>query len=168
MGSQHLFPTELYNASFKTIYHLPFLQYSIQTMSKDYYKVLGVSKGASDDEIKKSYRKLAMKYHPDKNSSPGAEEKFKEIGEAYDVLSDPQKNKSLIIMAKMGSRVAWEKKAVGEYQTLEETIATVITETHEQHSHNSLDPRIPLSHSLLEGLGVLGETSEDLNKWILI
>jgi len=90
-NSQHLFPTELYNASFETIYHLPFLQYSIQTMSKDYYKVLGVSKGASDDEIKKSYRKLAMKYHPDKNSSPGAEEKFKEIGEAYDVLSDPKK-----------------------------------------------------------------------------
>merc|ERR1712008_665601 len=87
----HLFPTELYNASFEIIYHLPFLQYSIQTMSKDYYKVLGVSKGASDDEIKKSYRKLAMKYHPDKNSSPGAEEKFKEIGEAYDVLSDPKK-----------------------------------------------------------------------------
>ena len=60
-------------------------------MGKDYYKVLGVTKGASDDQIKKSYRKLAMKYHPDKNSAPGAEEKFKEIGEAYDVLSDPKK-----------------------------------------------------------------------------
>jgi len=61
------------------------------TMGKDYYRVLGITKGASDDEIKKSYRKLAMKYHPDKNNSPGAEEKFKEIGEAYDVLSDPKK-----------------------------------------------------------------------------
>merc|ERR1711872_1157733 len=60
-------------------------------MGKDYYKVLGVAKGASDDEIKKAYRKLALKYHPDKNQSSGAEEKFKEIGEAYDVLSDPKK-----------------------------------------------------------------------------
>jgi len=60
-------------------------------MGKDYYKVLGVARGASDDEIKKCYRKLALKYHPDKNHTPGAEEKFKEIGEAYDVLSDPKK-----------------------------------------------------------------------------
>jgi len=60
-------------------------------MGKDYYTILGVSRGASDDEIKKAYRKLALKYHPDKNQSPGAEERFKEIGEAYDVLSDSRK-----------------------------------------------------------------------------
>ena len=60
-------------------------------MGKDYYKVLGVARGASDDDLKKAYRKLALKYHPDKNKAPGAEEKFKEIGEAYDVLSDPKK-----------------------------------------------------------------------------
>ncbi|CAG5131340.1 unnamed protein product [Candidula unifasciata] len=60
-------------------------------MGKDYYKLLGISKGATEDEIKKAYRKMALKYHPDKNKSPGAEEKFKEIAEAYDVLSDPQK-----------------------------------------------------------------------------
>jgi curved DNA-binding protein len=61
---------------------------------KDYYKVLGVNKTASQDEIKKAYRKLAVKYHPDKN--PGdkkAEEKFKEITEANEVLSDPEKRK---------------------------------------------------------------------------
>lgn len=60
-------------------------------MGKDYYKVLGIQKGAADDDIKKAYRKLALKYHPDKNKAPGAEEKFKEIAEAYDVLSDAKK-----------------------------------------------------------------------------
>ncbi len=61
---------------------------------KDYYKVLGVDKKASQEEIKKTYRKLAVKFHPDKN--PGdkkAEEKFKEINEAYDVIGDPEKRK---------------------------------------------------------------------------
>src|SRR5262245_23464887 len=58
----------------------------------DYYAVLGVARTASDDDIKKSYRKLAMTYHPDRNNgSKEAEERFKEITEAYDVLRDPQK-----------------------------------------------------------------------------
>ena len=58
---------------------------------RDYYEVLGISKGASEDEIKKAYRKLAKQYHPDVNKAPDAEEKFKEINEAYSVLSDSQK-----------------------------------------------------------------------------
>lgn len=61
---------------------------------KDYYDILGVEKQASDKEIKKAYRKLATKYHPDKNpDDKAAEEKFKEITEAYEVLSDPEKRK---------------------------------------------------------------------------
>ena len=60
-------------------------------MGKDYYNILGVERNASQDEIKKAYRKLAMKYHPDRNKDAGAEDKFKEASEAYEVLSDEGK-----------------------------------------------------------------------------
>ena len=61
---------------------------------KDYYKILGVERNASDEDIKKSYRRLARKYHPDVSKEPDAESRFKEIGEAYEVLKDPQKRQS--------------------------------------------------------------------------
>lgn len=63
-------------------------------MNEDYYSILGVGKDAGRDEIKRAYRKLALKYHPDRNKDTGAEEKFKKISEAYAVLSDDEKRKA--------------------------------------------------------------------------
>jgi len=63
------------------------------TKGKDYYKILDVARDCNADQLKKAYRKLALKYHPDKNQAPGAEAKFKEIGEAYEVLSDNKKRR---------------------------------------------------------------------------
>ena len=60
-------------------------------MGKDYYKLLGINRDANQQTIKKAYRKMALKYHPDKNKEKGAEDKFKEISEAYDVLSSEDK-----------------------------------------------------------------------------
>ena len=57
----------------------------------NYYQVLGVARDASADELRKSYKRLAMKYHPDRNKDPGAEQKFKEVQQAYAVLSDKEK-----------------------------------------------------------------------------
>ena len=64
---------------------------STKTTKRDYYDVLGAARNATDDEIKKSFRRLARQYHPDVNKDPGAEEKFKELNEAYEVLSDAEK-----------------------------------------------------------------------------
>lgn len=60
---------------------------------RDYYEILGIQRAAAQDEIQRAYRKLARKYHPDVNKSAGAEDKFKEINEAYEVLKDPEKRK---------------------------------------------------------------------------
>ena len=83
-------------------------------MGKDYYKTLGVNRSATDDELKKAYRKLALKYHPDKNKDPGAEEKFKEIAEAYDVLRDGEWARTVCLF----------NNALKEVSTLRESLYT--------------------------------------------
>jgi len=65
----------------------------LQVFSKDYYEILGVKRDANDKEIKRKFRQLALKYHPDKNKETKAEETFRSIAEAYDVLSDPAKRR---------------------------------------------------------------------------
>ena len=65
----------------------------MSTKNRDYYDILGLSKSASGDDVKTAYRKLALEYHPDRNKSPDAEERFKEVSEAYAVLSDAEKRK---------------------------------------------------------------------------
>ena len=71
---------------------------------KDYYKILGVDKNADQKEIKKAYRKLAKKYHPDLNSgNKSAQEKFKDVNEAYEVLGDEQKRKKYDMFGSSGN-----------------------------------------------------------------
>jgi curved DNA-binding protein len=91
---------------------------------QDYYDTLGVKSGASEDEIKSAYRKLARKYHPDKNKEAGAEDKFKAISEAYEVLHDKQKRAAYDNLRAGGYRggdsfrppPGWQQQAPGGFE----------------------------------------------------
>merc|ERR1712198_802595 len=138
-------------------------------MGKDYYKVLGVAKGASDDEIKKAYRKLALKYHPDKNQSSGAEEKFKEIGEAYDVLSDPKKKQVYDqfgeegLKGGMGGGGGSQGTGMPNFGNEDSAIHTMVIQ--EPHFLSSLEEAI---HLLLSSQQVLEVWVEVQRAWTLI
>ncbi|MFI5262598.1 MAG: DnaJ domain-containing protein, partial [Candidatus Limnocylindrales bacterium] len=72
------------------------------TTQRDYYEILGVPRGATDDEVKKAFRKLAQQWHPDVNTTAAAAERFKEINEAYQVLSDPQRRQAYDLFGRAG------------------------------------------------------------------
>lgn len=81
---------------------------------KDYYAILGVPKTASEEEVKKAFKKLARKYHPDVNKEPGAEDKFKEINEAYTVLSDAEKRGYYDQFGTSAGRPGWQGPPPGQ------------------------------------------------------
>ncbi len=79
---------------------------------RDYYEILGLSKDATESDIKKAYRTLAKKYHPDVNKAAGSEDKFKEINEAYEILSDPQKQDLVVLEALVAQVLALKTSVI--------------------------------------------------------
>lgn len=97
-------------------------------MAKEYYERLGVDKDASQEEIKKAYRKKAKKYHPDSNSEEASEEKFKKINEAYQVLSDEEKRKKYDHFGKQGISDQYRQKARTDFSDFEDLFSQFFEE----------------------------------------
>lgn len=94
----------------------------------DYYTILEVNRNATEDDLKKSYKRLAMLWHPDKNPSPEAEAKFKQLSEAYDVLSDSKKRQIYDLYGEEGLKS-------GQFQTAPTPSSTSSSEPSSQHNH---------------------------------
>jgi molecular chaperone DnaJ len=89
------------------------------TTTRDYYEILGIAKNASQEDIKKSYRKLAFQFHPDRNKDdPKAEERFKEAAEAYEVLGDPEKRKIYDQFGHQGVRQSGQARGFGSFEEI--------------------------------------------------
>ncbi|MFH2006847.1 MAG: DnaJ C-terminal domain-containing protein [bacterium] len=86
-------------------------------MAKDLYEILGVSRGASDEEVKKAYKKLARKYHPDLNKDPGAEDKFKELNGAFEVLGNSEKRQMYDEFGPDAERMGFDPERARQYRT---------------------------------------------------
>ena len=87
---------------------------------QDYYVRLGISRDASQEEIKNAYRKLALRYHPDRNKSSDAEEKFKEVSEAYAILSDPEKRQQYDALGSEGIKKQYKQEDIYDRQNFQD------------------------------------------------
>src|SRR3546814_18148875 len=104
---------------------------------KDYYKILGVSRSASAEEIKRAYRKLAREFHPDKNKAKGAEDRFKEVNEANEVLGDAEKRKAYDELGANWKAGQQDRKSVGEGKS-----GSVRVDTGERHSNKKTNNKL--------------------------
>jgi len=119
----------------------------------NYYNVLGLHKSASNDEIKKAYKSLAMKFHPDKNKEPDAINKFKDISEAYQILSDPNKRQEYDYMGKKNSHMRWRDP----FEVFNEMFAII---NHLHNTFNVFDMLGPMMHNSVVTVHVI-----DLNDY---